>query len=217
MYIVTLQSQKFLLWLTDYTLITDQSWLAVFHDVWCHWEGDKLGSNLYVTWFEYSQQLFLIMIRWLYCMLGVVHCSQYWMSRCCQLYYCMVVLKLKVSSWYDCCTSRCYQLDCVAGVVKWSSGSLGQADIDESRRDYLHRLSPKLVLPSLIWAQADRQKHSIRFASAQTVQVDLALISMHTAPTLPESEVFWLCVAGRDGRVMADLKTQHITQHYSMF
>lgn len=35
---------------------------------------------------------------------------------------------------------------------------------------------------------------------------------MHTAPTLPESEVFRLCVAGRDGRVMADLKTEHVSK-----
>lgn len=35
------------------------------------------------------------------------------------------------------------------------------------------------------------------------------LVLDHKAPTLPESEVLWLCVAGREGRVMADLNTQH--------
>lgn len=74
-----------------------------------------------------------------------------------------------------------------------------------------------------LWSES-RRTDGNRLLSSQTVQIDLALIFVHSALTLPESEVFWLCVAGWDRRVMANLrfkkqqqkKTQNAALEYAL-
>lgn len=91
---------------------------------------------------------------------GVAHCY-YCMSRCSQL---LLKLYLKIVA----------ERPVVHINVIRCCGSLGQGNVNQSRRDDLHRLSPKLVLPSLICEQAHAhthtQKQSIRIVYFHTLQ-----------------------------------------------